>query len=426
MKTIFRFIKLFMILCGFLMHNVNAQKIIPTSPGSLQATIDQLATMTDTMIDDIIIELSGGDYYLTKTIELTNKHSGKNGFHVIFRNAIGEKPVIHGGSEILGWKAFKDDPLTPVLVNDLYEYNVGHIPRIIDGLDLLSGTIDFADVQLVDHLRWYCEKWNLKGVSTYNTKQVTIELDDDSEDVYTSNTPLKNKVNKIGFFLENAYQFIDQPGEWFIDKNEGFIYYYPKADETLSNISAIAPTLEQLIIVNGASYIKFYGLEFGATNSDQFAAYGFRQRQGGLLYKFTDLDRSEWASRSSPQLALPAQVNLVESHHITFERNVFRHSIANGMNVQGGSHDVFIVGNVFNDLGDTGIYFGHTASFPKNVNDLVHNLVISDNHFEDLGTILSGSTGIFGGYAANTYIDRNHIIGTGNLGINANWGNTLV
>jgi parallel beta-helix repeat protein len=53
------------------------------------------------------------------------------------------------------------------------------------------------------------------------------------------------------YYLEGAFDFINQPGEWCLDPTAGVLYYSPRAGETLQNLEAIAPALTQVLRLEG-------------------------------------------------------------------------------------------------------------------------------------------------------------------------------
>lgn len=36
------------------------------------------------------------------------------------------------------------------------------------------------------------------------------------------------------FYVENIFEELDNPGEWFLDENESILYYYPETSITSS------------------------------------------------------------------------------------------------------------------------------------------------------------------------------------------------
>ncbi|MBQ2589195.1 MAG: right-handed parallel beta-helix repeat-containing protein, partial [Prevotella sp.] len=55
------------------------------------------------------------------------------------------------------------------------------------------------------------------------------------------------------FYLTNAKELLDKPGEWFLDTKEQKLYYMPRQDEDMRNADVEAPALETLLKVEGTA-----------------------------------------------------------------------------------------------------------------------------------------------------------------------------
>jgi len=55
--------------------------------------------------------------------------------------------------------------------------------------------------------------------------------------------------------FENAYEFLDQPGEWYLDGNAGWLYYIPRAGESMATADVELPVVEALVDATNASPI---------------------------------------------------------------------------------------------------------------------------------------------------------------------------
>ena len=60
-------------------------------------------------VQDIIINIMSGEYFIPETVQISTAHSGRNGYDVIFKGESNENPpIIHGGQKIEGWTEYKD------------------------------------------------------------------------------------------------------------------------------------------------------------------------------------------------------------------------------------------------------------------------------------------------------------------------------
>jgi len=65
------------------------------------------------------------------------------------------------------------------------------------------------------------------------------------------------------WYIYNLLEEIDEPGEYFLDRNTGYLYIYPKTD--ISSVKEVLLTLldDATIHFDGASYIDFKGIDMG-------------------------------------------------------------------------------------------------------------------------------------------------------------------
>ena len=52
-------------------------------------------------------------------------------------------------------------------------------------------------------------------------------------------------------YLEHARNFLDAPGEWFLDREEGVLYYQPMKGENPADSMIFAPILQRLLEIAG-------------------------------------------------------------------------------------------------------------------------------------------------------------------------------
>src|SRR5205085_7268955 len=69
-----------------------------------------------------------------------------------------------------------------------------------------------------------------------------------------------------------AFEWLDKPGEWYLDSQTGTLYYMPRPEEKLSQLDAVAPVLEQIVRLEGrpeagefVEAVVFRGLTFSHT-----------------------------------------------------------------------------------------------------------------------------------------------------------------
>ena len=76
------------------------------------------------------------------------------------------------------------------------------------------------------------------------------------------------------FWIENIFEELKIPGQWYLDRVSGILNYLPLPEETLENTEIIAPSIEQLLLIEGkdletkpAACIRFQGITFSHTQT---------------------------------------------------------------------------------------------------------------------------------------------------------------
>ena len=110
--------------------------------------------------------------------------------------------------------------------------------------------------------------WNWAGMST---PVVRIGAEDRSmETKMVSRYGIKRQMP---YYLYNIFEELDKPGEWYLDRDSGWLYLYPDCDLSEAEIDLSLLT-ESLLTVKNASYIRFKGLTFTATRGDALTLFG--------------------------------------------------------------------------------------------------------------------------------------------------------
>ena len=103
-----------------------------------------------------------------------------------------------------------------------------------------------------------------------------------------------------------------------------------------------------------------------------------------------------------------AGVLVANANNIRFERNIFTQMAATGLDLNYGTHDDTIVGNVFTDIGGAGVSLGkfvqdettefHLPYNPSDAGEICTNDTIKDNYITNATTEIQGACGIACGF----------------------------
>jgi hypothetical protein len=231
-------------------------------------------------------------------------------------------------------------------------------------------------------------------------------------------------------WLENAYELLDSPGEWYLDNRSGWLYYLPRPNEDMSTATVVLPRLETLIQGLGTPeapihHIKFEGLMFAeATWLRPSTSDGFPPAQAAIF--FTGSKIPNWSSNSdimANAAQIPGHVNFKFAKDITFTLNTFTRLGATGLNMSDGSQDNVITGNHFYNIGSNAISVGDIIN--PNTSDvrlITKNIKVSNNYIHNIANQYEGSVGIEVGYTENVLIQHNQLSNLPYSGISIGWG----
>jgi hypothetical protein len=253
---------------------------------------------------------------------------------------------------------------------------------------------------------------------------------------------ISKKTGNSAFYLTNALQLLDQPGEWFLDIKAQRVVYWPRPNEDMRSASVIAPSLETLVKVTGTidnpvGQVFFKGIGFEHTGWRRPSESGHVPLQAGMYlldaYKLDTpgtpdkkgLENQAWIGRP------PGAVELAYVHHTGFSNCRFTHLASTGLDYQRGTHDDEIKGCLFSDIGGTGIQVGvysdeafetHLPYNPTDEREVCANEHIVDNLVTQCTNEDWGCVGIGAGYVRGINIEHNEVSEVSYSGICVGWG----
>ena len=416
--------------------------------------------------NNITVNLRGGTYFQAQTLEFKEKDGGTADCKIIYKNYKDEVPVISGGKLITGWKLFDKAkniyraPSNSLEFRQLYVNGI----RAIRAKNPNNTNSDKDRYQVV---RWNVNKkivtinkseianWkNMTRVEfctmshfTGNHLRIASYTTDSSYAYLTFKTPEINVINGVeenfrtsgygynglvGFWFENAYEFIDMEGEWYLNTADNYVYYKPRSGESMSSVDVIAPYLETIVKIEGSSldmpvrHLQFHGIDFS------YATWLLPNSNGCVEFQaFHPFSNTQDSITSCNYFTAPAGVYVAKADYIRFEQCTFTHMGANGLNLHYGTHNCSITGNVVNDISGNGINEARPnvenigwapAYFPSDSREICSNDTISNNYITNCGADYIGSVGIFCGFTKKVTIAHNEVCNLPYTGISVGWG----
>lgn len=433
----------------------------------------------------INIILSGGTYQLSEPLFVRPEDSGTAESPTTILAAKGDAPVLSGGVNISGWQKLSgtvaglpDAAKGNVWVADapvVGGYGLNFRQLWINGRKAVraknaNGGLMYRIVSW-DHKNQTCwipkpkngDLRNVRGIEMFihqwwaiavlRVKNIQVQGDsarlsfEQPESRIQSEHPwpapfISKKDGNSAFYLTNAIQFLDEPGEWYLDNQTQKVYYWPRQGEDLATANVIAPLLETLVKVEGTlddpvSNFYFKHIAFKYSTWLRPSQAGIVPHQAGMFmldaYKLKvpgtpdkkGLENQAWVGRPA------AAVTVSYANHTGFGNCRFEHMASTGLDYVRGTHDDMIRGCLFKDIGGTGILNGvfsdeatevHVPYNPKDLREVCTNENIVSNLITDATNEDWGCVGIGAGYVKGINIEHNEICEVSYSGISVGWG----
>ncbi|NOZ20755.1 MAG: right-handed parallel beta-helix repeat-containing protein [Planctomycetes bacterium] len=385
----------------------------------------------------VTVLIRGGVYRLSEPIRLRAEDSGTEEGPITYVAYPGEKPIFSGGRAITGWKKSKGNIWTAQIddvKNGTWYFrqlfiNSRRATRARSPNEGFFKVKALADKDNKPGVRWNkgvdafkfragdIKAWtNLNEIEvivfhSWNTSRMRIASVDENKHLvtFTAKTcfrPLAWDPNQR-YYVENAPDALDSPGEWVLDRQTGALSYWPLPGEDMTKAEVVAPVVQDLVRFEGEA-------ETGLPVQ--------HIRLVGLSFQHADWDLPAQGYNNDPQAAvtIPAAVMLWGALHCTIEKCEIAHVGKYGLWVAKGSKHNRIVQNHIHDLGAGGVRVGDAKMAAKDVNEASHNL-IHNNYIHDGGHIYPEGVGFWLAQSSHNTISHNEIHSFNYSGMSVGW-----
>jgi hypothetical protein len=226
-------------------------------------------------------------------------------------------------------------------------------------------------------------------------------------------------------YIENAFELLDEPGEWYFKRDTRQLFYIPRQGEDMTKVEAIIPTIEKIMELKGTleepvHNIQFDSITFQYTTFLRPGITGLAEVQANLIK-----DPAEDVLMHSAFIKIPSTIILDAAEEVVFKRCDFSMLGSGAIDIQNGSKKNIITGNRFGGISATGIQVGGFTindAHPEDERAILKDNVISNNCFNNIGTELKGSVAVNVGFTEGTVIVHNDISNIAYSGISVGWG----
>ena len=454
------------IIALFCCMNIHAAEIRITPDSSLTDAVRKAREMRRLgQAAEVTIFLQAGTYYLYEPLRLRPEDSGLT--------IEGKDAFISGGMKITGWKR-----QGKLLVADVPDFNgrpVDFRQLWVNGQKAVRAR-DVSDFEQMNRIRTYDKKNHVLWVprkavekilkapyaemvlhemwctSNLRIKSITPQGDSAAvrfhqpEDRLQFEHPWPSPMtpdtkHPSPFYLTNAKELLDEPGEWYHDIREHKVYYMPRAGETIRE--AIVPMLETLVEFIGTAEhpvrnIMMKGIRFSHTTWMRPSEKGHVPLQAGMYlteaYKLRPqidrpnnhkLDNQGWLGRAD------AAVELRYTEDCIFEGCRFEHLGGSGLDYVVACRRGTTTHCTFTDIAMNGYVCGsfspegletHLPYQPTDFREVCTGQTVEQSEFYDISNEDWGCVAICAGYVSGITIDHNTIHDVSYTGISLGWG----
>ena len=430
----------------------------------------------------ITIYMEGGTYAFHEPVFIRPEDSGTKESPTVIRSVGDEKVILSGGISIKGWKkqgkvwvadvpAFNGRPLDfrqlwvngkkAVRARDVEDFEkmnricsvdekneILYVPavsirRLIDN----KGNLKAKYAEMVLHQMWCVANLRIRSVEVQGDSAAIRFHQPESRIQFEHPWPrpmVTTDGHNSAFYLTNARELQDVPGEWYHDIDARKVYYYPREGEKMQEAEVIVPAVETLVRVEGTldrpvCHIRFEKITFSYTTWMRPSEKGHVPLQAGMYltdgyridpkmqrnYLNHPLDNQGWLGRPA------AAVRVVAARQIDFERCRFEHLGSTGLDYEEAVQGGVVRGCLFRDIAGNGLLVGsfspaahetHLPYDPADRREVCIQQQINNCYFTEIGNEDWGCLAIAAGYVGDVNIEHNEISEVPYSGISLGWG----
>jgi len=335
----------------------------------------------------VTVWLKGGTYRFLTLFPMSRSN-------VTFRNVPGEEAVVTGAAEVTGWLAdeangvacwsvpwhSKSDYYTSLyhpdpekqLSRPRYPAQGYLFVESTQGAKALF-TAETAPWELTrGHTSFFAKKGDLRQFHALGdvTLRVLHKWKDEITNLVSYNDATRELVWQRPaamtvepgdrYFLENVFEELKEPGQWYLDREGGKLYYIPFEGEDMASTVLYAGVHERLLAIDGAENVTFRGITFRNTawNMPDGTAWGVE----GIDF---------------PQAAIDVTpcVLVTNSAGISFEGCKFENIGATALKFGANVHDSSVTGCEFTNIGGNAVFIQGEFNAPNSGITVRNNLI---------------------------------------------------
>ncbi|WP_461118497.1 RICIN domain-containing protein [Saccharothrix stipae] len=443
-------------------------------PCSLPAAQTAVRSQNSSMSGDIVVQLADGVYRLSQPLRLTAADSGNNGYRVQWQAAPSARPVISGARAVTGWSVvdagkniWRANVPTGADSRQLYvngavatrartQVNRADFTFTSTGMRFSNSALNYLN-NLGNQSRVEVESVNsftdrYSPVQSISGNFLTMQQPAWNNNTFGYDT--LSQPHRAGpFYLANAYEFLDSPGEWYLNPGTGALSYIPLAGQNMSTVSVELPVLQSLVDVGGtydapAHHISFSGITFtGTTWLGPSSNQGYADQQTGAFMtgnwnwpgdRLTSCQNgcTQFEAARPHWNQMPAAVQVSAANNITFSESQFVNlgqtaiGIGNDANAHAsgvglGASNITVTRSEIARSSAGGVVVGGVradAHHPSDQRMVNRDITVSYNRIHDLGIEYRGNVSVLNTYVSTATVAHNEVYNMPYSGMSIGYG----
>jgi hypothetical protein len=443
-----------------------------SQPCSLATAQSTVRSLNGSMSDDIVVQLADGVYRLSTPWRLAAADSGTNGHTVKWQAAPSARPTITGARAVTGWtladsgrNIWRANVGTGVDSRQLY-VNGTAATRSRTSLSRSDFTANGSGLRWTNGALNYLNnlanqsRIEVESIGSFTDRYVPVQSI--SGNAITMQQPAWNN-NNFGYdtfwspfragplYIENAYEFLDTAGEWYLNTSTGTLYYIPRSGENMSTVSVELPALQSLVQIGGtldvpAHHLSFSGITFTGTSwLGPSSNQGYADQQTGSYiagnwswptFGTCTSGCTQFEATRPGWKQSPAAVQVSAANNIAFSSDQFVNlgqtalGIGNDANAHStgvglGAGSVTVTRSTFAGDAAGGVVAGGVqadAHHPSDSRMTNRDFTFSNNVVHDMGLDHRGISSFLPTYVTNATITHNEIYNMPYSGLTVGYG----